>query len=162
MAKYSTFFGYGLRAGQDGRQKMPVVPPGVAAILRRLLAKDPAERFQTPADLVEALEPFAEMAPVTWRGLRAGGSSGTLSMNSSSAELEGSSELPGHGPFSAADLSLSGTQGLDEQSTKLSEAEIQLIRSRSRFWRLWLRPLLFLLAVALGFALGVALILAVR
>jgi serine/threonine protein kinase len=137
----------------------PVVPPGVSVILQRLLAKDAAERPQTPADLAAALEPFAEIAPVTWRGTRAFGS-GTLT--SSSAELGGSSELPGRGSPSSADVSLSGTQGMDGQSTKLSQAELQLIRSRSRFWRLWLRPLLFLLAVALGFALGVSLILMVR
>jgi hypothetical protein len=37
----------------------PDVPPGLAAILNRMLAKDPADRFQTPAELAEALRPFA-------------------------------------------------------------------------------------------------------
>ncbi len=37
----------------------PDVPEGVAALVRRLMAKDPARRFQAPADLEEALAPFA-------------------------------------------------------------------------------------------------------
>src|SRR5262249_38279790 len=32
------------------------VPPGVAGVIRRLLAKRPEDRFQTPAELVEVLE----------------------------------------------------------------------------------------------------------
>ena len=42
------------------------VPPPVAAIVRRLMAKKPAERFQTPAELAAALEPFAVEGPGTW------------------------------------------------------------------------------------------------
>jgi hypothetical protein len=36
------------------------VPPALAAAIRRLMAKDPAQRFQTPAELVEALRPLPE------------------------------------------------------------------------------------------------------
>ncbi|MDW8264740.1 MAG: protein kinase [Gemmataceae bacterium] len=36
-------------------QLRPEVPPAVAAIVRRLMAKDPADRFQTPAELIAAL-----------------------------------------------------------------------------------------------------------
>jgi serine/threonine-protein kinase len=36
-------------------QLRPDVPPGVAAVVRRLMAKKPEDRFQTPAELVEAL-----------------------------------------------------------------------------------------------------------
>jgi WD40 repeat protein/serine/threonine protein kinase len=43
------------------------VPPGLSAVLRRMLAKQPQDRFQTPAELARALEPFA----------RAGGSVAT-------------------------------------------------------------------------------------
>src|SRR5262249_48663314 len=35
------------------------VPPGLSALLRRMLAKQPQDRFQTPAELARALEPFA-------------------------------------------------------------------------------------------------------
>jgi serine/threonine-protein kinase len=37
----------------------PGVPPAVAAIVRRLMAKKPEERFQAPAELAAALAPFA-------------------------------------------------------------------------------------------------------
>jgi serine/threonine-protein kinase len=37
----------------------PDVPPAVAATLRRMLAKRPEQRFQTPAELAAALRPFA-------------------------------------------------------------------------------------------------------
>jgi serine/threonine-protein kinase len=36
----------------------PEVPPGVAAIVRKLMAKRPDDRFQTPAELAQALGPF--------------------------------------------------------------------------------------------------------
>lgn len=39
-------------------QLRPDVPPGVAVIVRRLMAKRPADRFPTPVDLIAALEPF--------------------------------------------------------------------------------------------------------
>src|SRR5262249_28012415 len=36
------------------------VPPGVAAVVRKLRAKRPEDRFQTPAELAEALEALAQ------------------------------------------------------------------------------------------------------
>jgi serine/threonine-protein kinase len=42
------------------------VPPPVRAVLERLLAKAPAERFQTPAELAAALEPYAVSGPTPW------------------------------------------------------------------------------------------------
>ncbi len=41
----------------------PDVPPGLAAVLDRLTAKDPGERFQTAAEAAQALAPFVQ-APV--------------------------------------------------------------------------------------------------
>jgi serine/threonine protein kinase/formylglycine-generating enzyme required for sulfatase activity len=37
----------------------PDVPPGLAAIVRKLMAKQPEERYQTPAEVAEALTPFS-------------------------------------------------------------------------------------------------------
>jgi hypothetical protein len=39
-------------------QVRPDVPAGLAAVLDRMLAKDPARRYQTPAEVAEALTPF--------------------------------------------------------------------------------------------------------
>jgi WD40 repeat protein len=36
------------------------VPPELAAVVARMLAKDPADRYQTPAEVAEALRPFTE------------------------------------------------------------------------------------------------------
>jgi serine/threonine protein kinase len=47
-------------------QLRPEVPPAVAAIVRSLLAKNPAERFQTPGEVVRALAPHAATAPLAW------------------------------------------------------------------------------------------------
>jgi serine/threonine-protein kinase len=42
------------------------VPVRVAAIIEKLMAKDPAHRYQTPGELVEALIPFAVTGPTPW------------------------------------------------------------------------------------------------
>jgi eukaryotic-like serine/threonine-protein kinase len=42
------------------RSFRPEVPEGVAAVLHRMLAKDPAQRFQTPAEVAEALSPWTQ------------------------------------------------------------------------------------------------------
>ncbi len=42
------------------------VPPPVAGIVDKLLAKRPEERFQTPAELAEALAPHAVSGPPPW------------------------------------------------------------------------------------------------
>ncbi len=44
------------------RRLVPDVPEGLAAILDRLLAKDPNDRFATPAEVAEALAPWCEGA----------------------------------------------------------------------------------------------------
>jgi tRNA A-37 threonylcarbamoyl transferase component Bud32 len=36
----------------------PEVPAGLSAVVERMLAKDPADRFQSPAEVAEALRPF--------------------------------------------------------------------------------------------------------
>ena len=36
-------------------------------ILRKMMAKDPAKRFQTPDELVEALESYAELTTFIWQ-----------------------------------------------------------------------------------------------
>jgi serine/threonine-protein kinase len=54
---------------QSSEEPMPVeelrpdVPLAVAAIVRRLMAKEPGDRFATPADLAAALEPLSRPGP---------------------------------------------------------------------------------------------------
>jgi tRNA A-37 threonylcarbamoyl transferase component Bud32 len=44
------------------RERRPDVPPELEAVLRKLMAKDPAQRYATPAEVVRALQPFAGSA----------------------------------------------------------------------------------------------------
>jgi serine/threonine-protein kinase len=44
----------------------PDVPATVAAIVEQLMAKHPDDRFQTPLELVEALQPYAVSGPMPW------------------------------------------------------------------------------------------------
>ncbi len=46
------------------------VPEGVRAILARMIAKDPAERFQTPQEVTAALEPYSVSGPTPWEPKR--------------------------------------------------------------------------------------------
>ncbi len=39
------------------------LPAGLASMVERMLAKNPAQRYQTPAEVVEALTPFVTQAP---------------------------------------------------------------------------------------------------
>ena len=47
-------------------QLRPDVPAAVVALIRRLMSKVPADRFQTPAELAAALEPFSVSGPTPW------------------------------------------------------------------------------------------------
>jgi WD40 repeat protein len=46
------------------RRARPDVPPGLARVLERLLAKKPEDRYQTPGEVAAALAPFAQPAPL--------------------------------------------------------------------------------------------------
>lgn len=126
-------------------QMRPVVPPGIANLVRRLMAKDPDARPRSAAELAEALEPYAEVRPVVWTPPRP-----APFMGASSPDLP---------PTSGTGTSLfGGTQAITGQTTRvtenehrLSDAELQLMIGG----RGWMRPALFLLAAAIGFTIGV-------
>lgn len=48
----------------------PAVPPEVAGIVRKLMAKKAEDRYQTPAEAVAALEPFSVSGPTPWEPAR--------------------------------------------------------------------------------------------
>jgi len=45
------------------REHRPEVPQGVVAVIERMLAKKPEERFAAPAEVAASLEPYAAMIP---------------------------------------------------------------------------------------------------
>src|SRR5581483_10945252 len=47
----------------DATAARPAVPAALSAVIRKLMAKDPAARFQTPAEVAAALAPFTRPAP---------------------------------------------------------------------------------------------------
>jgi serine/threonine-protein kinase len=122
----------------------PVVPPGVAAILRRMIAKKPGDRFQTPAEVADALEPFAEDRPVVWQPGRPASMPSMSSLDLMADE--------------SADTSrslLGGTQAVANQSTALSLDEIKRMQTPDRSA---IRLVLIAAVAVIGFVLGAILI----
>lgn len=50
--------------------KCPEIPPEMCAVVQRMLAKDPAQRYATPAEVAEALAPFSSKAELARLGIR--------------------------------------------------------------------------------------------
>ena len=123
----------------------PIVPPGVVEIVGRMMAKEPAARFATPAEVAEALEPFSEDRPVLW-----------LPPRESSGFSTGSLDLMADGSADTGRSMMSGTQAIGPQSTALSLEEIRMLRRPDR--RRTLRFLLVLAMAIIGFTLGAILI----
>lgn len=51
------------RQPQPIRSIRPEVPDGVVAIVEKMMAKEPAQRYQTPQEVIDALEPWTQ-API--------------------------------------------------------------------------------------------------
>jgi uncharacterized protein (TIGR03067 family) len=64
---------HGERTPQPLTRLRKDVPPALARVVDRLMAKDPANRYRTPAEVADALAPFAAAAPIRprrpWRTL---------------------------------------------------------------------------------------------
>jgi serine/threonine-protein kinase len=70
----------------------PDVPPAITHIVARLLAKKPEDRFQSPAELVSALEVFAMDGPPPWLGGPTRNNSGELGELEASASQHPASD----------------------------------------------------------------------
>ena len=114
------------------RDFTPDVPEELAAILDRMLAKDPGDRFATPAEVAAALEPFCRGANLT-----------DLAARASAAAIRESSSPP-----SRIDESRANAGGI------CASPEPRRV-SRRPSVRTLLIALGFLGALAAGFAAGV-------
>jgi serine/threonine-protein kinase len=104
------------------------VPDPIDAIVRRMTLRDPAGRFQTPQELVDALEPFSK--PLTVEGLkqalREAGADDAILLDLASSAESGDAQDAGYQQFlremdsgAAVDLMLTtnGSQGQALNST---------------------------------------------
>src|SRR5204863_7751600 len=48
----------------------PDTPPEIVAIVRKLMSKKPENRYQTPAEVVQILEPYSVSGPTPWEPVR--------------------------------------------------------------------------------------------
>jgi len=87
----------------------PDVPPAVASIVRKLMAKNPDERFQNPEELALTLIPFAESSPPSWNDAARGRH---LSPDTPTPSVEDSQD--------AHDAALVGTLAHDISATPFS------------------------------------------
>jgi serine/threonine-protein kinase len=132
----------------------PQLPAAVAGIVRKLMAKDPAARFQAPAELAEALAPFCGVGPVSGAGLNrelAPGRPGESAAGADNSALE----LGADAPVGASE----STWTPDLVPTPLSGDALSAVRQasgaprRRRAW-LWLAGAAAALAGAAGLLLS--------
>jgi serine/threonine protein kinase len=126
----------------------PEVPAAMAAIVRRLMAKQPAERFQTPAELAAALAPFAVNTGGTWSDPDP--TKAFLDLN----EFAGDEEKPviRSVPGEDATSALIGTLPSSLSETPLSTADMPSMQFRRSFQREQRWRLIFALMVGIGLA----------
>ncbi len=103
-------------------QHRPDLPAGVAQIVRRLLAKAAADRFQTPAELAAALAPFAVPGPSLWTGPAPERSLDTTVATPSNIAAD-LGALPPAQPSNSGSA-LAGTVGVDQSATPLSSHDM--------------------------------------
>lgn len=138
------------------RQVREGVPEDLAAVLQRMLAKDPAERFATPGELAAAIAPFAAGADLTALLARADEQSKSppvIQQPSCTTIPQASSAVQGTAPLGVArrDEAVEAVAPVDAETITYSP------KARSARWRRvprWaiaagLLPVLFLLGVVI-------------
>jgi serine/threonine-protein kinase len=88
-------------------QGRPEIPAAVASIVRRLMAKYPPHRFQTPADVAAAIAPFAASQAAPWDSATHAASSAAEPALPSTDDLNADRSLTGTLPPSFAPTPLS-------------------------------------------------------
>ena len=112
------------------------------------MAKQPAERFQTPAELAAALTPFAVSSPGTWSDVDSGRTLFDIK------ELAGEEERQPMAVFHGEDVTsaLIGTLPSSLSQTPLSTEEMPSMQLRRSFEREQRWRMIFALMVGLGLA----------
>ncbi len=109
----------------------PDTPPEIVAIVRKLMSKKPEDRYQTPAELVQELEPYSVSGPTPWEPARQ-----TLDPQ---AELATPAALDDESdPMLLAAKALLGTASPASDVTPLSDSNLVVplsSRRRSRRWK---------------------------
>jgi serine/threonine-protein kinase len=105
-------------------QLRPDVPPAAAAVVRRLMAKDPGARFQTPAEVAAALGPFAVDAEPSWAVPRATASADVKTPSSAGIDLGPDSSSSPDSPRTDALGALVSTVPPDSSPTMMSVVEV--------------------------------------
>ena len=119
---------------------LPQIPRELAAIIEKMLAKDPAERFAQPADVIEALTPFCADAAV----------SELLIKVEEAKTLHSDQENPNESPLSRRERARVRADQVDDSNRPAT----QPIRRRTSSLAV-IGLLLFVLGFAAGFSLGI-------
>jgi serine/threonine-protein kinase len=91
----------------------PDTPPEIVAVVRKLMAKRPEHRYQTPAEVVQILEPYSVSGPTPWEPPRQ-----ILDVD---VELVTPGEVDDSDPVMLAATALDGTRAQDGDLTPLAD-----------------------------------------
>ena len=129
------------------------IPAGVAFIIRRLMSKDPNERYQTPAELAMALAPFAKSGPPTWMGTQLPPKY-SESLPTSSGDSSSGSDFSAASSGPEEESILSSTVSPNYSPTPFSATGISGILLRGLDWQVQKRRLKFALSLAMAIVVG--------
>jgi eukaryotic-like serine/threonine-protein kinase len=130
-------------------QTRPDVPTEVAAIVAKLLAKKPEDRFQTPLELVTALAPFSALGSGTYPTLAAAKQSSEQLSESPWADIFDGDEQNALISTFPADMSVTPVQANLPQTKSTSSPARPARRIPG-----WVPLVILVLAVFVGFVLG--------